>query len=205
MKNVQTSTEVANLALGVIGAYRITNLETDDQDYARTLRDNYGTAVRFVQSTYPWPELYKEMTLDSPSTIPTVDGGYYRFPLPADILTIRDIPGHVYVREGKDVTVAGISTAAWPIMEYTAENNNPDQWSTYLLECTYTRLAVQIAMSVAESDAVYAMAENRHIQALMNANKAKSGGGSFVARPSNHTWNGVRTGCGSSGKPRRRI
>lgn len=190
----QTLTEVANLALSVIGHTRINNLETDQQDYARTIRDSMETVLREEQADYPWAELRREVALQQASDQPD-DESYVAYNIPADVLAIYGIYDDTpYTRVGDQIRILtyDYSVDAVPVLVYQGASTNPDEWSTWLLACIYTALASRLAMPLTQEAAIANMAENRYSKAKFNRDKAFKSSTSPVRRKRLTSWNNKR-------------
>lgn len=82
-----TKTEIANIALGLIGANLVTDIDVDDSDEARLIRVHYDAAVEATLEGQEWSFAIKrfEATLDP---TPPLYGWGSRFTVPADIIRV---------------------------------------------------------------------------------------------------------------------
>ena len=195
---MQTLTEIANMALNVIGHHRINNIDTDQQDFAKTVRDVIYVIIREEQSNYNWPELKKEVTLEQSATQPD-DGTYVAYNIPTDVIKMNRLTTNApYIHFGNAIRVSTsiMTPSVAPVMEYQSHSLNVDGWSTWLSECIYTKLALQLAMPLAQEPGVAQLAEARYDKAVAKRAKAFQSSASPVRRRRGTDWNTSRNNSG---------
>jgi hypothetical protein len=141
----QTTTDVVNCALGLLGQQPIQNIDDPGASLEAYLTNIYTTSVRKVQAFFPWPELIvcKDLTATEAQTI----DGYYQFPMPTGLLSIIELEGEArFVRRGNKLVCAQESARLFYI-EYQPD---PGYWSEHLLEAIYTLLAARLAMPLTQ-------------------------------------------------------
>ncbi len=149
-EQAQTLTDIANLALALIGETRIDSLD-DDGAVALDCATVIHSAVREVQADFPWPELRKAAVLE-------LDGqdevtGLWGFYLPDDFLRMARSPGEfgpVTDELGAEVDYERIGPTLYCAAEsarlhYIAADCDPAGWSPWLCKAIYTMLAINLA------------------------------------------------------------
>jgi len=88
----QSKTDIANLALGRVGAKRIIDLDDETNPPARTCKSFFESTVREVSRSHPWGCLKKRLNLGKLSTGPDF-GWVNQFQLPADFIRMVKLNG----------------------------------------------------------------------------------------------------------------
>lgn len=185
-------TQVANLALHVIGHNRVQNIDTPTQEWEYTIRDVIFDVIKEEQIDFYWPELKREVTLQK-STEQPLNDTYTQYNLPTDFLQLIRILGNSsWIRYGDKIRVDDVLTNSAPILEYIKYSDNPSEWSPTLRECIYTHLAKAIAMPITQNTKVYNLANESYIRACGKRDRAFKSSHSPIRRRRGTDWNRAR-------------
>jgi len=141
MALASTLTDVANLALSSIGEQTITNIDTDNR-IENIVRLHLSESIRQVQQEILWGELRVSF---EPIALPDNyldSASMYQFNMPNNFLDMVSINSGAewFLESGKLVT-----TDPTPVVTYKRYSEEPTEWSGYLVEMVYRRLAMNIA------------------------------------------------------------
>ena len=199
MASAQTLTDIVNLALASLGEKQITNIDSDGKT-ENLMRPLMYEAVRQTQLEIFWQELIIGF---SPTQSSETYGGqesgdttyigstYLVYNLPKNFLdVVRLRSGAYWFLEGNKL----ITTDPDPYLTYKRYSEEPSEWSAYLVELVYKRLAMNASMPVTQnaniqqqSVQLYNMAKNENL--LRSANRQRQ----YCATPSKFSWVGRRS------------
>ena len=137
MNELNTLTDVANLALARLGQPSINSLD-DTGSVAAAVRLVMKQAIRSEQRIADWPELRQEIELAKDATDHT--DGRYRYALVPQWLAIRSADAEFARYAGWLLSEADPLTVT-----VTVYSEDVAAWSTGLLECVSLALAILIA------------------------------------------------------------
>lgn len=163
--------QICNLALGMIGAGRISALN-DGSAEARACNAIYSSLRDEVLERHPWTFAVKRATLSQDATAP--DWGYeYRYALPADSLRVLKVndddvpfPAATLTQEsaGEAITVRAPAAKTWEIedtylltseteieIRYIAKVTDPTKFSPNFVKALSYRMAQDLAMQLAKN------------------------------------------------------
>lgn len=186
-----TLTDIANMALSVIGHTEVRNVESDNNTWAKKIRSIIYAIIKEEQNDFYWPELKTEIRLERSEEQPD-DASYVQYNLPGDVIQlIRLIDNTPFVRKDDKLRVTCNYTVN-PTLEYIRYSENPSEWSTSLIECIYTKLAVQLAMPLTQNANVAQLAQGRYKEAQAGRSRAFKSGTSPIRRRQSTGWNQTR-------------
>jgi len=144
-------TEVANLALAMVGDERITSLETDTSEAASLCNQQLGLVRDTCLVQHPWNFAARRASLPALATAPAFEYGYaYR--IPADclrVLTLFSIDPHQpWLREGDDI----LTDLPAPLrIRYIARVSDSGQWAPLFVDMVAATLAERLALPLSAS------------------------------------------------------
>lgn len=145
MALAQSATDVANLALAVLGEGVIQNIEGGGTAEI-TMRRAYSETVRQVQLMIHWPELIKVSTPSKAADM--FDSKRFRYNLPTSMLEIvRVLDSNNYDVEDWEIIEKKLVTESSDItIHYKRFSENVSEWSARMIEVIYRKLAVETCM-----------------------------------------------------------
>lgn len=161
-------TDVANLALELIGEAPINNIDTSDDITSQTIRRWIDVVIREVQMDIHWNENYSDLVELTPVTDDFAGvAGQYQYLLPTDFLQVYEISARPNLSSPTtSVDVRGWATPWWKleqgyliarsaniVMLYGRYNDDVSSWSSQQLEVIYTALATKICYLITNNQA----------------------------------------------------
>ena len=138
---------IANIALTVLGADRITSLE-DNNENARRINAIYDSCLEDVLRAHPWNFAIVRTTLALLATTPAF--GYdYEFQLPADCLRVIEVSDGTtmitdFKVEGRKILCGDDSIS----IKYIANITDPNQYTSQFIFVFASRLAAEVAYAI---------------------------------------------------------
>ena len=176
MSLASTLTDVANLALASIGERVIENIE-DDSSIARDIRRVLFESVRQTQLEIFWEEL-REITSPSRVTEPYPgDEEFFQYRLPSTFLDVISLKSnHTWFLSGGKL----ITQDPEPLLTYKRYSEEVSEWSGYLVELIYRRVAANVAMPLTQNLQLAQKAEQIYESVRLNnltrtSNRSRSG------------------------------
>ena len=159
---------IANLALTVLGADRITSLE-DNSENARRLNAIYDQCLEDVLRAHPWNFAINRTLLAELSTAP-IFGYENEFQLPADCLRVIEVnDGSTVITkfliEGRKL-MADDETV---YIKYIAKITDPNQYTSQFLFVFSSRLAAELAYAITNNKSTQEEMFNLYMQRLQTA------------------------------------
>lgn len=138
---------IANLALTILGADRITSLE-DNAENARRLTAIYDSTLEDVLRAHPWNFAISRSTLAQLATTPLFEYSY-EFQLPGNCLRVLAVSDGTdittdYKIEGRKLLCDDTSVK----IKYITNITDPNQYTSQFIYILATRLAAEIAYAV---------------------------------------------------------
>jgi hypothetical protein len=168
-----TNTQVANRALGKLGATPITSYADDVSKNARDIRAVYEIILKDELRARKWSFAIKRANLVELLTPPEYEYEH-QFALPADFLRILDtdlsgnLYGSAYRIEGRAILTNETSLK----LRYLAYIDNPDLWDSCFVESFACRLACEVAEAVTQSTNKRQLAWSEYEQSIKKARSA---------------------------------
>lgn len=146
-------TEVANLALSLLGEARIDDIDSGTDKVSVECRLGFATVRQALLREHPWNFAGKRIAVDADATAPAFEW-LYRYALPSDFIAVRDINGRPPTATVRDWELEG----AWILtdsttcnLRYTFDQIDPSAWDSLFLEVFCLRLAARVANAVTGS------------------------------------------------------
>lgn len=173
-----TKTDIANLALGRIGAKRIMDLDDESSAPARVCKNFMEATIREVGRSHTWGCLKKRESLGKLSADPPF-GWKSQFQLPADFLRLVQLNGmeaweveDFYVIEGKRL----LCDEEIAETVYVAYIEDSTQFDSLLSETIGILLASKIAVSIRQDEGLANTLRSEYERtALPNARRIDGG------------------------------
>lgn len=148
-----SKTNIANLALAVIGESPISNIDSTTDPAAINAKAVIDQAILEVQADYPWQELKTVVKLSADDDFEQAGEPYaYRFTLPDDFVRpCKDVNDQVVTDTSGNAVrhyfMGGtLYAAGTPVhLNYIRESDNPAEWWPWLTSAVYHRLAILLA------------------------------------------------------------
>lgn len=176
MSLASTLTDVANLALASIGERVIENIE-DDTSIARDIRRVLFESIRQTQLEIFWEEL-TEITNPSRVTEPYPgEESFFQYRLPSTFLDVVMLKSnHTWFLSGGKL----ITQDPEPLLTYKRYSDEVSEWSGYLVELIYRRVAANVAMPLTQNLQLAQKAEQTYESVRLNnltrsSNRSRSG------------------------------
>lgn len=154
---VSTLTEVANLALSIIGEApkdQLTDIDTDTGIIADSVRQFIYVTIRDLQSEFRWEELITRVILTTPDDL-TANDAYtwgYRYTLPNDYLIPLWYDESNHEIEGGFVYCDTEDDYRFSYVKYSID---PVEWTSHLLSVVKHRTAMAICVPITENETKY--------------------------------------------------
>jgi len=167
-----TLTDIANLALSSIGEKVITNI-LDEGEIESKIRIHLFESIRQTQLEIFWQDLLVNYN-------PTSQGNYLEttlqvYNLPNNFLDIVDVSGNAgwFLEGGKLIT-----SSMAPTVKYKRYSEEPTEWSGYMVELIYRRLAANVAPTITQNGQIAQLAAGAYEKARLDnltrsANRAR--------------------------------
>lgn len=156
-----TLTDVANLALASIGEQVIENID-DQTEVARAVNRTLYESIRQTQLEIFWEELI-EITEPSQVTDPYPGAAaLFQYRLPNNFLDVVALQSNANFHTSPQWFLSGgklITEDPAPLLTYKRYSEEPSEWSGYLLEMIYRRVAMNIAMNITQNGQITAKAQ----------------------------------------------
>ena len=184
MAKASTLTDIVNLALASLGERQITNIDADGKT-ENLMRPLLFEAVRQTQLEIDWQELMVSMSPSQSSTEYVRLAGYTIYNLPTNFLDMQHIKSnaHWFLEMGKLIT-----TDPQPYITYKKYSEEPSEWSGYLVEMIYKRLASNASMAVTQNEGIqsqagqlYQLAKNDNMMRSANRQRSMANGESVYS------------------------
>lgn len=150
-------TAVANLAMSHLGDRAITNINSDVDGDAITLKANYEHARNLVYESHDWKWPRRSAQLQLLPTAPTVRYDY-AFALPPNFRRLANISEYETMEPALDsyqITDGMVVTnAGYCFMEYVASDWSEAVWPTYFTDCVAMKLAEICCMQINHNTAL---------------------------------------------------
>jgi hypothetical protein len=163
--------EIANLALGKLGANRIVSF-SDDSEEARAASLFYLPTLRAELRRHPWSCAKKRTTLAPTSSTPL--NFAYAFNLPTDCLRVlKDLDGyeHDWEIQGRQLLTDETDTLELP---YIYEITDPNIMDPLLVEAFACKLAMQMTQRITQSRGKKSDLAEEYKEAIAEAKKANA-------------------------------
>ena len=185
MSIATTLTDIANLALSSLGERQITNINSDGKT-ENLIRTLLYESIRQTQLEIFWEELIVSVN-------PTKSTETYK---PAEGFSIYNLPNNfldaVGLASGARWFLEGgklITQDSAPCLTYKRYSEEPSEWSAYLVELTYKRVAMNISMAVTQNSNIqqqsvqlYNLAKSENL--MRSANRQRD----YSTKPSRFEW-----------------
>lgn len=150
-----SKTEIANLALGRVGAKPIMDLDDEDSLTARIVKNVFASTIQEVGRSGEWNCLKERADLPQLSSAPSF-GWSYQFQLPTDCLFLVKVNGVDWDnRPGDYAEIEGrklLSNADTAQIQYIAYKEDANEYDSLFVDAVVTLLASKIAVSIRGSD-----------------------------------------------------
>ena len=197
-----SKTEIANVALVLIGGTRITSF-TDGSKNANTINDIYEDLRRHLLA-FPWNFAATRVQLAQLTNDPAFEFEH-AYALPADWLytvSVHDndagISSIFFKEEQQDSQNVLLSSEEQVFLRYTRDEEDVNLWSPNFRRAMSTALARDLAIPIANSNTLQARMEIRARRAL-NIAQGTDAITSFPERRPRGSWANSRTGLRSRG------
>lgn len=184
MSKASTLTDIVNLALASLGEKQITNIDSDGNT-ENLMRPLLYEAIRQTQLEIDWQELMVSMSPSQSNDTYDRLAGYAIFNLPSNFLDMQHIKSnaHWFLEMGKLIT-----SDPSPYITYKKYSEEPSEWTGYLVEMIYKRLAFNSAMAVTQNEGIqsqagqlYQLAKNDNMMRSANRQRNISNGESVYS------------------------
>lgn len=167
-------TDIANRALQKLGAIKITSID-DDIKAAREAKRAFDIVRDAVFRDHPWNCLIARASLAALVDEPAW-GFDYQYQLPSDCLRILDIDSSLEWRvEGRKL----LTDEAAPLyVRYLKQETDPAQYDAMLVEALASRLAMELAEPLTQSNTKIELASRAYEDALKAARRRDAQEGS---------------------------
>jgi hypothetical protein len=185
MAKASTLTDIVNLALASLGEKQITNIDADGNT-ENLMRPLLFEAIRQTQLEIDWQELMVSMSPSQSNDTYERLAGYAIFNLPSNFLDMQHIKtnAHWFLESGKLITADPA-----PYITYKKYSEEPSEWTGYLVEMVYKRLAFNSAMAVTQNEGIqsqagqlYQLAKNDNM--MRSANRQRN----IATGESSYSW-----------------
>ena len=199
MPEPSSLTDIANLALSLMGQAPIKSIDNPNTQDAKTMRQWLPVIIKEVQIDIHWPENYTDLV---PLTVAKEDfvvPGQFKYILPTDFLQLYEITADPNIATSPTVDARTWANPWWSIQAgfliclventqimYGRFNQTVADWSTQQREVIYTTLAAKLALEITNSEKIQdklevklRMVKNRAQTSVQNKSR------SFRTRPQN--------------------
>jgi len=143
---------IANMALTILGADRITSLE-DNNENARRLTAIYDYCVEDVLRAHPWNFAITRQQLARLSSTP-IFGYTYEFQLPGDCMRVIEVNNGSFVITNYKIEGRKILTDYDTLyIKYLGNVTDPNQYTSQFIMLLSTRLAAELAYAITNNKA----------------------------------------------------
>jgi len=164
MPRASTLTDIANLSLASIGEVLIENID-DQTAVSRAINRVLYESIRQTQLEIFWEDLIEvfeptQLTAPYPGS-----AGLNQYNMPTNFLDIVSLESGAnwMLRGGKLVTEDEA-----PVVTYKRYSEEPSEWSGYLVELIYRRIAANVAMPLTQNPQITQMASEAYRTTMMS-------------------------------------
>lgn len=189
MATASTLTDVANLALSILGDKRIRNID-DDGGLSDLVRPMLYESIRQTQLEISWQELRVSYTPTGTGNTHSQETAYYEYNLPNNFLDMVDVNGGAdwFLEDSK--LYAKASEAKVTYKKYSEEVT---EWSGYLVEMVYKRTAMNCAMAVTQNAGIAQQASQLYeLAKVNNLMKSQNRARNVAYRQQDYIWSRTR-------------
>lgn len=189
MDKPKTTTDVANLAMALLGQPPLASIDSTTEA-AKLARRVLPLVLREVEAEFRWAELVRVWAPSAPLDDLSEDD-WYRFTLPTSCLRVLEVlDDWPYRVEGQIL----ITPASAPEVRYITYSEDPSAWSATLVRAVQYALAIECAPTLTEGQkmkaALVAEYEQRIRPRARLTNSRHATGTTF--RPRRHRWAAAR-------------
>jgi len=170
-------TEIANIALGHIGAPKIQDIEDRENKSAREAKRIFASSRRAIAAKHKWNCLTKR-AIAAQLTVKPIFGFAEQYQLPTDYITMVELNGLDVEKITDRWKVEGLlllSDADSANIIYVADVTNVSEWSPGFEQCVALHMAAQLATTIRQDGVKAAELESRlEDRALSDARKTDS-------------------------------
>lgn len=195
---MSSETDVANIALRLIGQTPITN-RTDGSPNANTVDDLFDDVRDDLLRSHPWNFATKRQKLAQSSTIPDFEFDY-GYPLPSDWMRTISVhsndAGHGTILHRMEIINgqrAIVVSADQIYLRYVYQEKDPNLWSADFRRSVSLALARDLAVPISSSNTLQDQLSKQFRRTLARARSADAIGASPELRPAG-SWASARGG-----------
>lgn len=161
-----SKTDIANQALGRVGAKLIFDLGELDNKNARIVSNVFEATVRELARMHKWNCLKRRSSLAQVLPAPAF-GWTYAYELPADCLRMVSLNGHDAWQDVDEFEIEGrrlLTDEPTAEITYIAYEEDANQYDSLFTDCLVVLLASKIAVTVRQDEAVAAQLKEEFIK-----------------------------------------
>ena len=159
---------IANLALTILGADRITSLE-DNNENARRLTAIYDDCLEDVLRSHPWNFAITRQQLAQLVTVPAF-GYSHEYQIPGDCLRVIEVSDGTNLITDFKIEGRKLVTDDEEIyIKYIGNITDPNQYTSQFVMVLSSRLASELAYAITNNKANAELVMNLYQQRLQNA------------------------------------
>lgn len=172
---MQTKTEIANQALALLSAGRITNITDNDNELSRAINAVFDLTAKQVMRSHRWNCCTKRATLAQLATTPTKTTSYgysYSYQLPSDSLRFLDLNGEPWKKKQRFLSVENgvlYTNDSKAYIRYIAWVSNTEEWDVLLGEAVSVKLAMRVARRITKDGMTGGELEGHYERVIANA------------------------------------
>jgi hypothetical protein len=174
-----SKTDIANMALGRVGAQRIMDLNDDSSKSARVVRDFFEASVREVSRLAEWQCLKQRATLTRLAQAPEF-GWTYAYQLPVEFIRLVKLNGVDYRGQpGDDHEVEGrtlLTDHEEAKIEFIAYKEETADYDPLFVKAIVAKLAAEIAVPIRQDEGLAARLMQEFEQIALPKARVKSSG-----------------------------
>ncbi len=182
-----TKVSIANLALSLLGANRITTLEEDSEN-ARRISAVYDDSLADLLRLHPWNFAIRRATLGQLSTTPEFEYTY-EFQLPSDCIRV------IHVTDGTN-TVSDYKIEGRKLLtdddaikiKYISHITDPSQYDSQFIMVFAARLAMEVAYPITNQSGVTQTISNLYTERLEVAKQTDGQESSSIQEEDKDNW-----------------
>jgi hypothetical protein len=151
---MSSKTDVANQALGRIGAKTIMDLDDEANTFARVVKNVYELSVRELARSHPWNCLKARQNLAQLTAEPEF-GFTYQYQLPTDCVRLLTVNGYdpgsredVFLVEGRKI----LTDAEEAKITFIKYQDDPSQYDPLMVEALVVLLASKISITIRQDE-----------------------------------------------------
>jgi len=163
MPLASTLTDVANLSLASIGEVLIENID-DQTEVSRAINRVLYESIRQTQLEIFWEDLIE--VFEPTQLTETYPGSdvLFQYNMPTTFLDV------IKLKSGADWFLSGgklVTEDPAPVVTYKRYSEEPSEWSGYLIELVYRRVAANVAMPLTQNPQITQMAAQTYQETMM--------------------------------------